>query len=141
MALSSLHKMKVLTLFGIPSGGATYEAVAISTLYGPFGESYDHSAIITAFNTKWTAAAADSDIDTLLTNANDPKGLLTRLDEIGLGSVTEIDKDAAGASGVIVNDPKEIENIRQAIATLIGFVVPEGGFRYTKRPNGGRVTR
>ena len=52
MALSDANVVLVFELFGIPQGGAAYESLSTSTLFGPFSEPYDYAAIVTALETK-----------------------------------------------------------------------------------------
>ena len=131
MAWSTLKTYKVFQIFGVPQGGSAFDATAISTLYGPFGEPYEFAALVTNFQTKITAAVADSDKVTLL------ETLLTRRDAIGPTSPVVINKSSGGAEGVIADHPGEREAIRRELGSILGVSAPKGGYMMERAYNSG----
>lgn len=132
MALTVDEIAQVYEIAGIPQNGDGFAAFALSSLWGPAGEAYDFSTIITALNAKITALSAAQCTRIRL--------YLTRWDDMGGTSQLMLSKSSDGAEGVVVNDPGEREAIRKTIFNLIGFFCPRGGF-LTQFEHGSKVSR
>jgi hypothetical protein len=120
MALSDANKVLLYEVFGVPMAGEGYEAQHITSLYGPFSETYDFSTIVTDLDTRLAAmtSAQEDRIEALLSEAS----------TIKTHSVVRVDRDPSGAQGRIVDHEREQEKIRRALGTVIGFYVPRGGY-------------
>jgi hypothetical protein len=116
MAIDATKTTKIFQIFGIPEGGDAFVNFHGLSLFGPSGEAYDVSAIVTALNNLITAAAASSTITVQV------EALLTRYDEITPTSVIKIWKSGSGSEGRIADHQLELKLIRKELANLIGFV-------------------
>lgn len=132
MALSATNIAKTYRIFGIPQNGNAFVAFNLTSLYGPSGESFDFSTIVTALNTKLAAISAEQ--QTLI------EALLTRWDSITSYDPLTVGKSGSGASGDLVNYPKERSAIRMELCNIIGFYCPEGGF-HAEHSQGAGVSR
>lgn len=134
MALSPDQTAQIFEIFGIPQGGAGFGVYGIATLWGPFGEPFSFSALVTELNAKITAVTAE--IQTRVTTQ------LVTWDEITASSPIVITKSSTGTEGTIVDHPRQREMIRQTIGSLIGFKIPYGGFTVEPREQGSnRISR
>lgn len=115
MAIDATKTTKIFQILGIPEGGAGYESLQLATIFGPAGEAYDFSTIVTALNTKITALAANAGRTT------QAEALITRFDAIGSTSVIQIQKSSTGAEGTIVDHPLELRKIKKQMINLLGF--------------------
>ncbi|MCW8128913.1 MAG: hypothetical protein KIS92_00885 [Planctomycetota bacterium] len=118
---SDAEKEKVFQVFGVPRGGTGFEVVNLSSIFGPAGETYDFSAVVTALNARIDAADAVAERRALV------QAQLADWDAVTPQSELEV-YAGAGNSGVLAHDARRRENIRMTIADLLGFVCPRGGF-------------
>ncbi len=132
MALLADQTAQVYKVFGVPQAGASYIAYALSTLYGPAGEVYDHAAIVTALTAR--LAAMTSNQETIIT------ALLVRWEVLTDYNPLRVDADG-GSRGVIVDYDRERRNIRKTLSNVIGFACPSGGFSMEASGGCGRLTR
>ena len=126
---TSLEKTQIFQHFGIPQNSNPYAVYAVATIFGSFGEPFATTTIVAQLNTALDAVTADQ-----YTQIQEQ---LARLTAIGRTSQVRIMQTAAGSKGVIVDYPKEREDIRRELANIIGFTVPTGGFYAEKRASGG----
>jgi hypothetical protein len=134
--LDANQTTQTFDIFGLPQNGNGFVAFAMLTLWGPSGEPYSFSTLVTQLNTLLSALTTYQ--CTRVTT------LLTRWDSITSTSPLEIWKSTSGAEGRIVDYPAERENIRQELAGIIGFAVPRGGFMAQAKSaigGGGMITR
>lgn len=120
MTLTADQISQTYEIFGIPQGGTAFVASKLISLFGPSGESYDFSIVITALNTKLAALTTNQ-----ITRV---EVLLTRWLEINGFTPLRVSKGSSGAEGELVNYENERNNIRRLMGNLIGFACPEGGF-------------
>lgn len=132
MALDDAMKAKIRQIFGIPQVGNGYNVHELATLFGPWGEEYDFTAVLTELDGRLTAAALVTETVNRIT------AVITDWDSIGSTSPLQIWKSSSGAEGVIVDYPQQRENIRLELSRLLGFNCPKGGF--TPAPQG-RIIR
>lgn len=139
MPYDDTKRAQVFEIFGIPQGGAGFGVSNISTLFGPYGEPYDFSKVVTELNTKLDALTAYSTtrLDTHL----------SRWTEIGGTSPVVVTKTPAG-EGLFADHPAEREDIRRSISNIVGFYAPFGGFSMEQNRNqrsagigGGSISR
>jgi len=110
---------KVFKIFGIPQSGSAYVAGRIISLYGPGGNTYDFSALVTALNTQLAAVNATAYIEC--------QTQIVEWDNITDFSELTVDSDSS-SKGQLVNHAKRRDRVRMTISNLIGFVCPPGGF-------------
>jgi hypothetical protein len=121
-------------IFGVPPGGTGVAYSLISTLFGPAGESYDHSKLVTDLNARLDALPPPhvQRVRQVCT---------TRWDEIGSTRQVLITKSATGSEGILQDDHAERALIRKRLITITGFWCPKGGFVTEKDGGGRRIIR
>lgn len=139
MAFSATETSQIFLTFGIPQDGSVTIPHQLVGLWGPYQESYDLSAVVTALTARIAVVNANAAVlamcQAVLTQ------IYTTIDDT---SVLAVNSDG-GTSGTLVDDPRQLEKLRQKLATLMGFYCPKGGFvqevnaRFGSR--GGRVVR
>ncbi len=127
MALSTLNVAKIFSIYGIPQGGVGFEALVLTSLFGPAGEIYSFSAVVDALDARLTALSADQ--ITLVEAA------IVTWDQVGPTNIIEINKGSAGGEGIIVDAPRQQKKIRRYLSGIIGFAAPDAGFS-TSQNNG-----
>lgn len=120
-ALSTAEKEQIFQIFGIPKGGVAYEVMRIADYFGPRGESYDFSALVTQLNSSITTLDAADDRRARV------QTLLTEWDAITSYSELQV-SGQGGSAGKLVDDPERRERIRRELSNLMGFYVPKGGY-------------
>lgn len=133
MGLTAAQTSKVHQIFGLPEIGTGFVGYQVVTIYGPFGEEYDFTALTTELAARCSALGSEP-----VTRAG---VVIAEWDVIGSTNPLTISKASGGSEGEIVNYPKQRENIRQELAKILGFVVPVGGFLQSPPCSGGRVSR
>jgi hypothetical protein len=114
-------------IYGIPrlSGVAFTSFTHIPPL---LAKIWEPTYTIADFSDAWNAVMAQ--VNQL--NAYEISRLRTphfaRWDEIGPTSVTRITSSQGGDAGLITDDERERELIREAVGNIVGLVVPQGGF-------------
>lgn len=127
-------KAQIYRCFGIPQGGAGFVAETVSSLWGPRGETYSFTAIITALDA--LLAATTSNQDTLIDAA------LTEWTAVTSWNPLKITTSSTGAQGRIVDYDKTRRAIVRELSNIIGFACPEGGFLTEARGDcGGMIVR
>ena len=139
MALTAAQITQVFEVFCVPQGGAATAVIAVSSRSGGIAieqattEAYEFAAVVTDLTAKLAALTATG--ETRVTT------LLTRWDTLTSYDPLRIHKASGGAEGEIVDYEKERCNIRAALANIIGFAVPGGGFAAEARRNFGAGCR
>lgn len=127
---------QIFEIYGMPQGGAGFGVGLLNTLFGPSGEPYDFSSMVTALNTKITATT-----EYQRTRA---RVLLARWVVIGVSSPLSVAKGAAG-EGTLADHESERQNIHAGICNILGFYLPYGGFVKDMKRNmnnmGGGISR
>jgi hypothetical protein len=118
-ALDADEIAQTYEIYGLPQGGAGFTVPMLSTLFGPSGESYDFSSIITALNTKITA--------TTEYQRTRLRVLLARWVVIGATSPLQVSEGASG-KGVLADHEAERQSIHRGVCNILGFYLPYGGF-------------
>jgi len=132
MSLTATQIAQIFKAFGVPQAGAGFAVAEFSTLFGPFAETYDYSALVTALNARIAALNAEQETQAA--------ALLAEWETITDYSELAVDQ-AAGAGGTLSNHARRRDRIRDTLANLLGFYCPPGGFVASVRPRGGRLTR
>lgn len=120
MALDANDTARIYDLFGIPQAGTVWQTYALDSLFGPFGEEYTFSSIITELDARLVALTATQELH--VEAAVDEYETITPFGNL------EIHKSASGSEGRIIDDEDKIERIRQYCARKVGFKVPVGGY-------------
>lgn len=118
--LSTDQIAQYFEIIGVPQYGAASNSRVVASFFGPFFEAYSFSQLITEINTR-IAALTSAQCTRVTTH-------LTRWDTIGGTSQIRISKGTSGAEGTLVDYPAEREEIRIALAKIIGFKCPDGGW-------------
>ena len=121
-------------IWGVPPGGVGVAYSLISTLFGPAGESYDHSKLVTDAN-----ACLDQLPPPHVQRVR--QVCTSRWDEIGSTRQVLITKSATGSEGILQDDHAERALIRKRLITITGFWCPKGGFVTEKDGGGRRIIR
>lgn len=118
---------QIFDIFGLPRQGTGIIApelvarpTALSATWDASYNSASIAGIVTALETQLAASTEEQRTRARLH--------LTRWTEIGGSSPLEIRQGSDGSAGLLASYPKERENIRQALACILGIMVPEGGF-------------
>lgn len=119
MALSDAQAAQVFEIFGVPQGGRGEVVASVATLFGPAWESYDLAGVVTLLNERLAALTAAQETRVA--------ALLVRWDAIGSTSPLKVDASAP-SHGTLADHPAERAALRLALADLIGFAAPSGGF-------------
>jgi hypothetical protein len=120
MALTAEQRTQVFEILGIPESLAGWVLVDVTGEVGPGSATTDLSAmkdLIDGFLNVLTATKEARVVE-----------LLARYAAISASSPLQVRGGAGGARGVLVDHPAERELLRDALSTVIGVVVPQGGF-------------
>ena len=133
MALDADETTQTFEIFGIPQSGSAYHTYAITTLWGPFGQAYDCSAIVTQLTTILTALTASQLVRVRL--------VLVRWNEVTSFSPLAIVEGSAGGKGRIVDYDEERKKMRRTLSNIIGFSTPPEGFSIERTVPAGTLSR
>jgi hypothetical protein len=122
MALSAAETTLLYELFGIPEANDGYLVSQLTSLMGAFAETFDWTAVKSALDARLATMAADGTGREARVQAH-----LASYSSIAQDPMS-INRGATGAEGLLVDRPREVEYLRDACATIIGFAVPSGGF-------------
>lgn len=118
--LSTTEIFKCFKIFRLPIAGSATVPFRVVSLYGPTQEAYSFTQLVTSLTTILNATTDDQ--NTAI------RALIATWDNETLDSnITFVDSDA-GTNGRLYNADALREQIRQALADIIGFAVPSGGF-------------
>jgi hypothetical protein len=117
--LNADEATRLFKIFGIPQNGTGFVAARIISLYGPGGNVYDFSALVTQLNA-------------LLNNVTSSQytqiqNMLTEWENITDYSELTVSADN-NSQGRLVDHDLRRRNIRRTLSNIIGFYVPLDGF-------------
>ena len=118
--MTSAQRTQIFEIFGLPQNGSGYSVFLTATLFGPFAEPYDFTALVTALNAKLDALTSPQETRVIVH--------LERWDLVGGTNPLLMQKSSSGAEGIIVDFNRERQNIHNQIAAIIGFYAPYGGW-------------
>ena len=131
--LTADETTRVFKVFGIPQNGIGFVAARIISLYGPGGNVYDFSALVTQLNSLLASVSA--------TQYTQIQALLTEWENISDYSEISVNADAT-TQGRIVDHTARRHNVRRTLSNIIGFFVPaDGFFTDASAASGPRVVR
>lgn len=135
MSLTSGETTLLYELLGIPECDEGLWVPQMASLTGPFSETFEWASIKTDLESRLSTMAGDS------------TGREARVQTL-LATYTTISQDpmvvsqsASGARGALVDRPRQVQQLRDAVATIIGIAVPSGGFIAEMRLRSGGGTR
>ena len=117
--LTADETTRLFKIFGIPQNGTGFVAGRIISLYGPAGNVYDFSALVTQLNALLASVSA--------TQYTQIQNQLTEWENITDYSELTVNADN-NTAGRLVNHDLRRRNIRRTLSNLIGFYVPADGF-------------
>ena len=117
--LTADETTRLFKIFGIPQNGTGFVAGRIISLYGPAGNVYDFSALVTQLNALLNAVTA--------TQYTQIQAQLTEWENITDYSELAVSADN-NTAGRLVDHDRRRRNIRRTLSNLIGYFVPADGF-------------
>jgi hypothetical protein len=117
--LTADETTRLFKIFGIPQNGTGFVAARIISLYGPGGNVYDFSALVSQLNALLNNVTA--------TQYTQIQNMLTEWENITDYSELAVSADS-GTHGRLVHHDQRRHNIRRTLSNLIGFYVPADGF-------------
>ena len=117
--LTADETTRLFKVFGIPQNGTGFVAGRIISLYGPGGNVYDFSAIVTQLNALLNNVTA--------TQYTQIQAMLTEWENITDYSELTVAADNHSQGRLVDHDTRR-RNIRRTLSNLIGFYVPNDGF-------------
>lgn len=119
MALTAAQTTQVFKVFGIPQSGIGYSALDPSAPYASVVTSYNYSAAKDRLNTILAALSASQEAEV--------GALLTEWAAITDYSELRVNADGGSAGRLMDHDTRR-EKVRSALANVLGFAAPGGGF-------------
>src|SRR6185312_12956041 len=110
----------IFQIFGIPQNGSAFVVSRIISLYGPGGNIYDFTAIVTQLNSLLGNIQA-------ATQYPNVQACLVEWAAITDWSEIQVDSDN-NSRGKLVDHARRRRLVRKTLANIIGFYVPEDGF-------------
>lgn len=110
---------KLFKIYGIPQNATGFVAGRIISLYGPGGNVYEFSALVSQLNSQLALVSA--------TQYAEIQALIVEWDAITDYSELIVDSDNK-SSGQLVDHAKRRDLIRATLSNILGFYVPKGGF-------------
>ena len=117
--LTADETTRVFKIFGTPQIGTGFVAGRIISLYGPGGNVYDFTALVSQLNALLNAVTA--------TQYTQIQNQLTEWENITDYSELSVNADAS-TTGRLVDHEKRRRNIRRTLSNRIGYYVPADGF-------------
>lgn len=113
------ERTEIFVIFGIPQSGSAFVVGRIISLYGPAGNNYDFTNVVTQLNT----------LLNLITTTQYAyiQSALTEWTTITDWSEIKVSDDN-NSKGQLVDHFKRRRMIRKTLANIIGFFCPEDGF-------------